>query len=158
MTQIKRIDHVAIAVKNCDESTRKYVKLLNAEHIRTTIISEKGGPIKVSYLRIGESIISLVQSLEEDGFINKHMQKHGEGLHHLGLEVDDLDSFIKELQHKGYDIPLHDEFSNRKEIVLHPKDAAGVILQLIEWKGVVGETVEERIKRILEFDNLPEPR
>jgi methylmalonyl-CoA epimerase len=158
MAKIKRIDHVAIAVEDADEATQKFVKLLNAVHIRTEVLQEKAGPTKVSYVQLGENIISLIQAMEEDGFVNKHIAKHGEGLHHMGLEVDNLDEFVKEAEAKGFTIPLKDEFSNRKEVVLRPRDSAGVVLQVMQWKGGSDKTVEDRIQRILTLQNIPDKK
>lgn len=156
MAGIKRIDHVAIAVRDCDQATEQYTKLLNAKHVRTEVLREKAGMVKVAYMQIGENILSLVQSLEPDGFINQHIDRHGEGLHHLGLEVDDLDGFIAQVEGNGYRIPLRDEFSNRSEVVLRPRDANGVVLQVLQWKGGTDATVEDRIERILALQNRPE--
>ena len=155
MANIKRIDHVAIAVRDADQATRQFVNLLNAVPIRSEILREKAGSVKVSYLQIGENVLSLAQSMEADGFINQHIAKHGEGLHHMGLEVDDLQEFIKEVESKGFKIPLRDEFTNRSEVVLRPKDAAGVVLQIVEWKGGSEGSVEERIERIRNLQNRP---
>ena len=154
MAGIKRIDHVAIAVKDADQATRQFVSLLNAVHIRTEILQEKAGPTKVSYMRIGENVISLIQSMDEDGFVNQHIAKHGEGLHHMGLEVDNLEEFVKEVEGKGFKIPLRDTFSNRDEIVLRPRDSAGVVLQILQWKGGSDATAEDRIQRILNLQNI----
>ncbi len=155
MAHIKRIDHVAIAVKDADQATQQYVKLLNAVHIRTEILHEKAGDVKVSYLQLGENVISLTQSMEADGFLNKHIDKHGEGLHHMGLEVDDLKEFVKEVEGKGFTIPLRDDFSNRSEVVLRPRDAAGVVLQIMQWNGGWDVSLEERIERIRKLQNQP---
>jgi hypothetical protein len=70
--------------------------------------------------------------------------------------VDDLAEFIREVEGKGYRIPLRDEFSNRSEVVLRPRDAAGVVLQVLEWKGGSDATAEDRIERILRLQNQPE--
>jgi methylmalonyl-CoA epimerase len=154
MAKIKRIDHVSIAVKDADQATRQYALLLNAVPIRTEVLKEKAGPVKVSYMQIGENIISLIESLEPDGFVNQHIAKHGEGMHHMGLEVDNLAEFITEVEGKGFKIPLRDEFSNRSEVVLRPRDSAGVVLQILEWKGGSDTTVEDRIKRIMNLENI----
>jgi methylmalonyl-CoA epimerase len=156
MASIKRIDHVAIAVRDVEQAVQQYVNLLNAVHIRTEVLREKAGPVKVAYMQIGENVLSLVQSLEADGFINQHISKHGEGLHHMGLEVDDLNEFIREVEHKGFKIPLRDEFTNRSEVVLRPRDAAGVVLQILQWKGGSDATIEDRIERIRNLQNRPE--
>lgn len=155
MAGIKRIDHVAIAVKDVEQAVKQYAGLLNAVHIRTEVLQEKAGPVKVAYMQIGENVLSLVQSLEADGFINQHIAKHGEGLHHMGLEVDNLEEFVNEVEGKGYRIPLRDEFTNRTEVVLRPKDANGVVLQILQWKGGSDATIEDRIDRILKLGNQP---
>lgn len=155
MAEVKRIDHVAVAVKDSDSATERFVKLLKAKHIRTEILQEKAGPVKVSYVQLGDNIVSLIQSLEPDGFVNKHIAQHGEGLHHLGIEVDDLDGFVSEIKEKGFKVPLWDEFSNRKEVVLSPRDSLGVILQILEWKGGSDKTIEDRIQRVLNLENIP---
>ncbi len=155
MAGIKRIDHVAIAVKDVEQAVKQYAGLLNAVHIRTEVLHEKAGPVRVAYMQIGENVLSLVQSLEPDGFINQHIAKHGEGLHHLGLEVDNLEEFVSGVETKGYKIPLRDEFTNRSEVVLRPRDANGVVLQVLEWKGGTDATVEDRIERILKLGNQP---
>ena len=154
MAKIKRIDHLGIAVKDVEAARAQYEKLLNAKHIRTYTLHEKVGSIKVAYMQIGENVVSLIQSIEKDGFLNKHIEKHGEGMHHLGLEVDDLEAFVRETEEKGFEIPLRDEFSNRSEIVLRPKDSLGVILQVLQWKAGSDATVEDRIKRIVELENI----
>jgi methylmalonyl-CoA/ethylmalonyl-CoA epimerase len=156
MANIKRIDHVAIAVRDADLAAAQYSKLLNVVHIRTETLREKAGMVKVAYMQIGENVLSLVQSLEADGFINQHIAQHGEGLHHLGLEVDNLDAFIQEVEAKGYKIPLRDDFSNRREVVLRPRDANGVVLQVLQWNGGSDATIEDRIDRIKKLQNQPE--
>jgi methylmalonyl-CoA epimerase len=155
MAKVKRIDHVAIAVKDADQATQQFIKLLNAIPIRTEVLQEKAGPVKVSYMQLGENIFTLIQSMDADGFINQHIAKHGEGMHHMGLEVDNLEEFIREVEGKGFKIPLRDEFSNRSEVVLRPRDSAGVVLQIMEWKGGNDKTLEDRIQRILNLQNIP---
>jgi methylmalonyl-CoA epimerase len=153
MAGIKRIDHVAIAVKDVEQAIKQYIGLLNAVHVRTETLVEKAGVVKVAYMQIGENILSLVQSMEPDGFINQHIEKHGEGMHHMGLEVDNLEEFVQQVEDRGYKIPLRDEFSNRSEVVLRPRDANGVVLQILQWKGGSDATVEDRIERILRLQN-----
>ena len=156
MASIKRIDHVAIAVKDVEQAVAQYVGLLNAVHIRTETLREKAGVVKVAYMQIGENVLSLVQSMESDGFINQHIAKHGEGLHHMGLEVDDLAEFVAQVEGRGYKIPLRDEFSNRSEVVLRPRDANGVVLQILQWKGGSDASIEDRIERIRNLQNQPD--
>ncbi|HSR13631.1 MAG TPA: VOC family protein [Thermodesulfobacteriota bacterium] len=154
MANIKRIDHVAVAVRDADQAAQQFVKLLNAVPIRTEILQEKAGPVKVAYLKLGDSIITMIQSMDADGFINQHIAKNGEGMHHMGLEVDNLDEFVREIEGKGFKVPLRDNFSNRREVVLRPRDSAGVVLQIMEWEGGTETTLEQRVDRIRNLQNV----
>jgi len=62
MASIKRIDHVQSPCATQTRATQQYVNLLNAVHIRTEILREKAGTVKVSYMQIGENVLSLVES------------------------------------------------------------------------------------------------
>ena len=53
---------------------------------------------------------------------------------------------------------IRDRFSNRDEVVLRPRDSAGVVLQILQWKGGSDATVEDRIERIRNLQNQPEEK
>ncbi len=150
MAKIKRVDHIAVAVRNLDNAIDSFSRVLGAELIRKKEIELVGSKITVAYLKLGDTIIGLDQATDSDGFIAKFIDRRGEGLHHLGLEVDDLDGFKEELQKKGIKIP-HEESPGgvRREILLSPKDLCGVVCQVIDWKDKEAETDEDRINRLI---------
>jgi methylmalonyl-CoA/ethylmalonyl-CoA epimerase len=118
--------------------------------IRKKEIELVGSKITVAYLKLGNTIIVLDQATDPDGFIAKFIDRRGEGLHHLGLEVDDLDGFKEELQQKGIKIPHEEEPGGvRREILLSPKDLCGVVCQVIDWKDKEAETDEDRVNRLI---------
>jgi hypothetical protein len=95
--------------------------------------------------------------VDPEGFMAKFIEERGEGLHHLGLEVDDLDEYIQELEKKQVRIPvksLDGEF--RREILLSPKEASGVVWQVIEWKSGSDLNLEERIERLHRYREVDE--
>ncbi len=150
MAKIKRVDHIAVAVRNLDDAIDSFSRVLGAELIRKKEIELVGSKITVAYLKLGDTIIGLDQATDSDGFIAKFIDRRGEGLHHLGLEVDDLDDFKEELQKKEIKIP-HEESPGgvRREILLSPKDLCGVVCQVIDWKDKEAETDEDRINRLI---------
>jgi methylmalonyl-CoA epimerase len=154
MAKIMGIDHIAVAVSDVEKSVASYQKILGAELIVTGEIAMQGNKTNAAYLRLGESVIVLDGAVDPDGFLAKFIQKRGEGLHHIGLVVDNLDEFANELEAKGIRIPHRESFGDeRREIVLSPKDLNGVVMQIIEWKDGVASTIEERSQRLKRFLN-----
>lgn len=152
MSAIVRVDHIAIAVRNLDASIKIFENIFGAKLIEVKQGSMQGHPMAVAYLQMGENIFALDEAVNPEGFIAKFIEERGEGLHHIGLEVDDLDEYIRELEEKNVRIPvksLDTEF--RREILLSPREATGVVWQVIEWAGGADLTLEERIERIHQY-------
>jgi 4-hydroxyphenylpyruvate dioxygenase-like putative hemolysin len=111
-----------------------------------------GNRMSAAYLRVGDGLIVLDSAVQPDGFLAKFIEKHGEGLHHIGVVVDDLDEYVRELEAKGVRIPHRESFGPlRREIVLSPKDTCGVVVQVIEWKEEDQATIEGRLERLKRF-------
>jgi methylmalonyl-CoA epimerase len=152
MAAIKRVDHIAIAVRNLDHSIALFENLFGAKLITKKRGTMQGHPMAVAYLQIGENIFALDEAVDPEGFIAKFIEQRGEGLHHLGLEVENLDGYIQELEAKNVRIPVKEldgEF--RREILLSPREASGVVWQVIEWKGGADLSLEERIERLHQY-------
>ncbi len=96
---IQKVDHVAIAVRNLEESKKKFIDLYRAKFVVEKVNTE--GQYKVAIFKLGESTMTLLESTSPDGFIAKHVEKVGEGVQHIGFEVDNLDQFIQHLQTRG---------------------------------------------------------
>ena len=83
---------------------------------------------------MGDTKIELIESTSPDGAIAKHIERRGEGLHHIALEVSDIQSALKALKEKG--VPLVDEqprtgVENSKIAFLHPKGTK-VLIEIVE--------------------------
>ena len=133
MTDLKRLDHVAILVDNLEDALVFWQEKLGLEldHIET--ISSMG--VKIAFLPLGESEIELVQPTTEDSGLAKFLAKRGPGLHHICLEVDDIEAKLDYL--KGEGVNLIDEEpvvmdDGRKLAFIHPKSAGGVLVELYE--------------------------
>ena len=152
MAKILRIDHIAVAVKDVDAGIARYQTILGAELVEKAELSIMGNRMSAAYLKVGDGLIVLDGAVEPDGFIAKFIERRGEGLHHLGMVVDDLDGYVEELEAAGVRIAHRESLGPlRREILLSPKDLCGVVVQVIEWKEGDAPTPEERIARLRRF-------
>ena len=129
---IKRVHHIGIAVKDLKESVAVFEKLLG---IKAEV---KGAPcqkVTEAIFKIGDGVeIDLLEPMGPDSAVAKFLEKRGEGLHHVALEVDDINNELKAMEEKG--VQLIDE-EVREGVAgqigfLHPKSAHGVLLELIQ--------------------------
>ena len=129
----KKIDHIAIAVKNLDDSGRLFKKLLNTEPSKTeTIESEK---VKVQFFETNNSKIELLEGIGEESSVTKFIKKRGEGIHHIAFEVEDIYKEIERLKQLGFKT-INESISigaNNKLIsFLHPKETNGVLIEICQ--------------------------
>ena len=130
---IKKIDHIGVAVKDLNEGIRFYRENLGLAIERIEEVKEQ--KVKFAFIPLGESIIELLQSTDPNGPIAKFIEKRGEGIHHIALEVDDVEGFLQKLKERG--VQLIDEkprigAHGMKIAFLHPRSANGVLLELCE--------------------------
>lgn len=152
MARILRIDHIAVAVKDVDAGIASYQKILGAELIEKAQLSMQGSRMTGAYLKVGDGLIVLDGAVDPSGFIATFIERRGEGLHHIGIVVDDLDAYVRELEAAGVRIPHRESLGPlRREILLSPKDLCGVVVQVIEWKEGDAPTLQERIARLRRF-------
>lgn len=131
----RRIDHVAIIVHNIEQAlafyrdilgiTPREIKEVPTEQVRIAFLP-MGGP--------GGSEIELIEPTNPDSSLARFLEKRGEGLHHICLEVDNIDFALAGMQAKG--APVLDTqprlAAEGRAIFLHPKGTHGVLLELVE--------------------------
>jgi methylmalonyl-CoA epimerase len=129
---IRRIHHIAIVVNNIETALRVYQDALNLPLSHVETISEQD--VKVAFLPTGDSEIELLEPINPDSGVAKFLVKRGEGVHHICLEVDDLEATLAELAARG--IELIDRVPRRgtygQVAFIHPKGAHGVLIELLE--------------------------
>lgn len=126
-----KIHHLGIAVQDLDGTTQLFEALLGLPRAATEEVpSEKA---VVSFFPVGESSLELVKSTDESSAINKFLEKRGPGIHHLCLEVDDLEKQMADLTARGVrftsDRPKAGAHGARVAFI-HPKSAGGVLIEL----------------------------
>jgi methylmalonyl-CoA epimerase len=131
----RRIDHVAIIVRNIEQALSFYRDTLGI--VPSAIKEVSSEQVRIAFLPLGGpqgSEIELVEPLNDSSSLAKFLEKRGEGLHHICLEVDDIDAALQEMQEKG--APVLDTqprvAAEGRAVFLHPKGTNGVLLELIE--------------------------
>ncbi len=127
---IKKIDHIAIAVKNLAEEIIRYRDVLGLEYLGSEVVAEQ--KVTVAFFRINDVFIELLEPIGPDSPISAFIEKKGGGLHHLALEVDDIQAAIGRLQEKNVQMldrePKKGAHSARIAFA-HPKSFSGVLYE-----------------------------
>jgi len=131
-----KIDHIGIAVKNFEESIKKWSELLKLEvkgieeikerGVRLAQLSSKGGPF-----------IELLTPCGEGSVIEKFLKERGEGIHHFCFEVENIERTMEELKKKGIQFVQESpqKGSTRSLIAfIHPRNFNSVLIELKQTK------------------------
>ena len=129
---IKRVDHIAIVVESLDVALGTYHDALGLELDHVVEIPDQG--VKAAFLPVGDGEIELLEPLSPESSIGKYLARRGEGLHHICLEVDDIETALAELKARG--AALIDETPKQgahgRIAFIHPRSAHGVLIELVE--------------------------
>ncbi len=130
---IKKIAYVGVAVKNIEQAREKFTEILGSEIIR---VGESDiDHVKNTYLTVGDDVFELIEPNSTESPVAKFLEKRGEGVQYIGLEVTDLDGMVQEYREKGV------RFTSEKPVeypngsrwaFIHPKEMFGVLFALIE--------------------------
>lgn len=133
MAKVIKIDHVALIVDDIQSSRQFWQEALGIEmsHI-DDIPSEQ---TKVAFFPLAGGEIELVQPTTSDSGLARYLAKRGPGMHHICLEVDDIEAMLAHLKAKG--IQLINETpicgaDGKEYAFIHPKSANGVLVELYE--------------------------
>ncbi len=133
MSSIKKIHHVAIAVTDLQQALVFWQDILGIENSELRDIPQEEA--QVAFLPLGESEIELVFPTSNDSGLAKYISKRGAGIHHLCLEVDNLEAMLSRLKQNNIRLineePRVDQ-SGRRYAFIHPESAFGVLVELYE--------------------------
>jgi len=132
MLKIKKIDHVAIAVANIDETLAKYKAAFGLEVAERAVVASQ--KTEAALLPVGETSIELIEPKGNEG-LARFLEKKGPGLHHIAIEVEGIEDALVFL--KAIGVPLIDESPRigargHKVAFVHPKATGGVLIELVE--------------------------
>lgn len=132
---IKKIDHIAIGVKNLDEAVAFYRDVLGLEASEPEVVESQ--KVRVVMVPVGEVKVELMEPISEESPLYKSMAKRGEGIQHICFGVDDINSQMETMQ-KAEVPTLQKEpiegAHNTLAFFLHPKAANSVLLEFNQKK------------------------
>ena len=133
MPTIKAVNHVAVVVDDMEKSLKFWRDALGIQlHELRDVPVEKS---QVAFLPIAGAEVELVMPTTDDSGIAKYLAKRGPGMHHLCLEVDDIEGMMSQL--KAKDIRLINEeprtaADGKKYAFIHPESTGGVLVELYQ--------------------------
>lgn len=126
---IGKLDHIGIAVKSTAEARHFFERMLGARFLYEHENPEAG--YKIVELDFNGMIFELLEPLGEKSFLHAFLEKRGEGVHHLTLDVPDAQQKIAELKEQGVKVADEREFAHDSyEAFLSPRSSHGVLIQI----------------------------
>lgn len=128
----KRIDHIAVAVRNLASALAFFRDRLGLDLEHVAAVEQDR--VRVAFLPVGGTRIELLEPLEGDGPVARFLERRGEGLHHICLEVDDIEAALAELEAAGVELIDRRPRRGAEGLVafIHPRSSGGVLLELVE--------------------------
>jgi methylmalonyl-CoA epimerase len=126
------IDHLGIAVKSLAQARKFYEQIGLKVGNEEVVAHEK---VRVVMVPVGESRIELLEPTTPDSVIAKYLEKRGEGLHHVALQVPDLAQAVKRLKAAGTRFVTEEiktGAGGHQYVFVHPSSAGGVLVELVE--------------------------
>lgn len=125
-----RVDHVGIAVESISE-VEPVLSALGCEKLTEESVENR---FRWAYYQLGgASRLELIEPSSEKSFLTKFLDRHGPGLHHVTLEVADIESVIDGLEANGLSVVDYREFDDWTEAFVSPRNATGALFQLMEY-------------------------
>lgn len=134
----RRVDHTAIAVANLDEAIRRWQEISGALVEHRALV--EGQRVEVAMLRVGDTRIELIRPTDGESGVARFLAKHGESLHHIGFQVNDLLSAITSMEANGFEFvdALPRPGAHGLIAFLRPRSTGGVLVELIQRLKVKG--------------------
>ena len=125
-----KIDHVAIAVNDVEESAKVYQEALGVYSVEFETVETEG--VKVAIIHLENGRIELMQPTNDASPIKKFLDKKGPGLHHIALETDDIEGEVSRMEGCGIQFlgKIRPGSAGTKVTFIHPKSLSGVLAEL----------------------------
>ncbi|WP_227377065.1 VOC family protein [Haladaptatus halobius] len=125
-----RVDHVGIAVESI-EHAEPVLLALGCERLTVEPVEDR---FRWAYYRLGDaSRLELIEPVAEDTFLTDFLDRRGPGLHHVTLEVADIDAVIESLREHDLRVVDRAEFDTWTEAFVSPTNPTGALFQLMEY-------------------------
>ena len=127
------LNHLAFVVDDLDEALRFWRDSLGLSQA-AELQSVPAEAVDIAFLELGDAQIELIKPTSTESGVAKYLAKRGPGMHHLCIEVPDLDAKLGDLRERGYELINEQprERDGRRYAFIHPNSTGGVLLELYE--------------------------
>ncbi|MCL4557644.1 MAG: methylmalonyl-CoA epimerase [Deltaproteobacteria bacterium] len=128
-----KLDHVAIAVRDLDHAISVYSEKLGL-HLKSRQVVDAES-VEIAIMELDNAHVELVRPLDSTGGVARFLEKRGEGLHHICLEVEDMDTLIASLHASGVrllDAVPRTGYKGNRAVFVHPSSTEGVLIEFYE--------------------------
>ena len=125
-----KIDHIAIAVNDVEESAKVYQQALGVDSVEFETVESEG--VKIAIIELENGRIELMQPTNDSSPIKKFLDKKGQGLHHMALETDNIEGEVERMEGCGIQFlgKVRPGSAGTKVTFIHPKSLNGVLAEL----------------------------
>lgn len=125
-----KIDHIAIAVNDLEEAAKNYKEALGVNSVEFETVESEG--VKLAILHLENGRIELMQPTNDESPIKKFLEKKGQGLHHVALQTNDIESEVERMEGCGIQFlgKIRPGSEGTKITFIHPKSLNGVLAEL----------------------------
>jgi methylmalonyl-CoA/ethylmalonyl-CoA epimerase len=125
-----KIDHIAIAVNDVEESAKVYQQALGVDNVEFETVESEG--VKIAIIELENVRIELMQPTNDSSPIKKFLDKKGQGLHHMALDTDNIEDEVKRMEGCGIQFlgKIRPGSAGTKVTFIHPKSLNGVLAEL----------------------------
>ncbi len=125
-----KIDHIAIAVNDVEESAKIYQQALGVNSVEFETVESEG--VKVAIIHLENGRIELMQPTNDSSPIKKFLDKKGQGLHHMALETENIEGEVNRMEGCGIQFlgNIRPGSAGTKVTFIHPKSLHGVLTEL----------------------------
>jgi methylmalonyl-CoA/ethylmalonyl-CoA epimerase len=129
---VKKIDHIAVVVKNLDEAVKNYKEMFGFKEIER--LAGPSNEFTSVMMQMGDIRVELFQPLKEGTSFSRFLEEKGGGMHHVSFLTDDIAKEVKTLKAQGKKLMNEEprQLPGAKIVFVHPSAAENVLIELVE--------------------------
>jgi methylmalonyl-CoA epimerase len=129
---VKKIDHIAVVVRDLDEAVKTYKEMFGFKEIER--LASPSNEFTSVMMELGDIRVELFQPLKEGTSFSRFLEEKGGGLHHVSFLTDDIAKEVKTLKAQGKRLMNEEprQLPGAKIVFVHPSAAENVLIELVE--------------------------
>ena len=133
MIKVLGVEHIGVALNKNEELSNLFKNIFNLEYLGSEVVEEQG--VNTDIFNVSNTKIELLESISNDSPISKYISKHGQGMHHIALIVEDVRSAIKYLIENNIEMIDTDPkigVEGYQIAFIHPKSTPGLLIEICQ--------------------------